>query len=128
MTIVNGGSVLGFISTVTSAQFGHLEKNINIILWEAPPPTPPFGQPPGHCGSGLQAQNQGQDWKRIWPPGSEASPEWTEPFASLLAEEAPNPGLYFKISRFLLNRILGLEGDSVHQKVLSQSLGQKAGF
>ena len=52
----------------------------------------------------------------------------TEPSGGLLAGEAPNPGFYFKISRFFWNTILGLEGDSVHQKVLSPGWGPKAGF
>ena len=64
----------------------------------------------------------------VYNPGCGRFFSLTEPSGGLLAGEAPNPGFYFKISRKLWNRILGLEGDSVHQKVLSPGLGQKAGF
>ena len=48
--------------SVLSAQFGHLEKSINFIVWGAPPPTHPFSRPSASRPL----------W--LWPPGSEPGP------------------------------------------------------
>ena len=49
-------------------RLGLWEKILTLFCEGLRPPHPPLVglRPPGRCGSGLQAQNQGQDWKIIW--------------------------------------------------------------